>query len=85
METLLSISADFQALGAFVPNREQVRTAERETKKLRKDPHRRRRYLSHVRSDHSVIRSTVATLEALLEHSDDTAGRVWPSQERWLG
>src|SRR6266536_4929318 len=71
---------DLQALGAFMPNRQQLRAAERDTKKIRKDPHRRRRYFSHVRSDHSVIRAAVATLEALLEHSNDSAGPAWPSQ-----
>ena len=70
------------ALGAFVPNRSQLREAERETKRLRRDPHRRRRYLSHVRADHSIIRSALATLEALLEHSDDSAGPAFPSQAR---
>ncbi len=69
------------SLGAFA-NREQLRTAEREAKRLRRDPHRRRKYLSHVRSDPSVIRGAVATLEALLEHSDDLAKPIWPSQER---
>lgn len=78
----LAIIEEAPALDTFVSNREQARAAERETAKIRKDPHRRRRYLSHVRSDHSIIRSALATLEALLEHSDDTAGRVWPSQAR---
>jgi hypothetical protein len=36
---------DAPALGAFTPNREQVRSAERNTRRLRKDPHRRRKYL----------------------------------------
>jgi DNA-binding transcriptional ArsR family regulator len=63
-------------------NRRQSRAANRQTKRLRKDPHRRRRFLTHVRSDHSVIRSAIATLEALLEHSSDTADPVWPSQAR---
>jgi hypothetical protein len=82
METLLSIAIDEPTLGSFVPNRKQRRDSQRETAKLRKDKHRRRRYLSQVRADPSVIRSTVATLEALLEHSDDTASPVWPCQER---
>jgi hypothetical protein len=84
---LLSIAVledvpDVKALGAFVPNREQLRAAERETKRICKDPHKRRRFLSHVRSDASVIRSALATLEALLEHSDDSGSPVWPSQAR---
>ena len=73
---------DSAAIGAFMPNRPQRRSARRDTRKLRKDPHRRRKYLSHVRSDHTVIRSTIATLEALLEHSSDTADPVFPSQRR---
>lgn len=72
---------DAPALGAFQPSREQARAAERESKRLRKDPHRRRKYLSHVRSDPSVIRGAIATLEALLQHSDDLAKPVWPSQK----
>lgn len=64
------------------PSRAVRRDAERQTKQLRKNPHRRRQFLSRVRADHSVIRSTLATLEALLEHSDDTAGPAHPSQAR---
>lgn len=80
----LSISDVFDApaLGAFQPNREQLRSAERESKAVRRDPHRRRKYLSHVRSDPSVVRGAIATLEALLQHSDDLAGPVFPSQRR---
>lgn len=76
----LSDFPDAPSLGAFQPSREQTRAAERESKRLRKDPRRRRKYLSHVRSDPSVIRGAIATLEALLQHSDDLAKPVWPSQ-----
>ncbi len=64
------------------PSRPVRRDAERQTRQLRKNPHRRRQVLSHVRSDHSIIRSTVATFAVLLEHSGDDAGKVWPSQIR---
>jgi DNA-binding transcriptional ArsR family regulator len=79
---LASSLPEAKALGALMPNRSQLRDAERETKRLRRDPHRRRRYLSHVRADHTVIRSALATLEALLQHSDDSAGPAFPSQAR---
>ena len=86
LETVLSaVTVDQEplAIGAFMPNREQLRQGERETKRLRKDPHRRRRFLNRVRSDGSVIRSAIATLDALLEHSNDAAaGGVFPSQAR---
>ncbi len=65
-----------------MPNRSQARAAKRESRRLARDPHRRRKYLTHVRSNPSVIRGAVATLEALLEHSDDLAKPIWPSQER---
>ncbi len=72
---------DAPTLGTFA-NRSHARAAERESNRLR-DPHRRRKYLSHVRSDPSVIRGAIATLEALLEHSNDAAhGPVFPSQAR---
>ncbi|WP_158657454.1 helix-turn-helix domain-containing protein [Blastococcus saxobsidens] len=64
------------------PSRPVRRDAERQTRQLRKNPHRRRQVLSHVRSDHSIIRSTLATFAVLLEHSGDDAGKVWPSQVR---
>ena len=66
----------------IIPNRSQLRTAQREAKRFRKNPHQRRRYLSHVRGDGSIIRGALATLEALLEHSNDLADPVWPGQER---
>ncbi len=66
----------------ITPNRSQLRTAQREAKRFRKSPHQRRKYLSHVRSDGSIIRGALATLEALLEHSNDLADPVWPGQER---
>jgi DNA-binding transcriptional ArsR family regulator len=66
----------------ITPNRSQLRTAQREAKRFRKDPHQRRKYLSHVRGDGSIIRAALATLEALLQHSNDLADPVWPGQER---
>jgi DNA-binding transcriptional ArsR family regulator len=65
-----------------MPNRADRRAGHREVRRLRKDPHRRRRFLNHVRSDTSVIRAAIATLDALLEFSNDSAGPVFPSQAR---
>jgi hypothetical protein len=84
LESVLSDSVDAKkpAIGAFSPGRQVLRAAERVTKKIRKDPHRRRRYLAHVQSDTTIVRSVLATLIALIDHSDDSAKPVWPSQER---
>jgi len=84
LEPVLSISAveETPALGAFMPNRTDRRDGQREAKRLRKDPHRRRRFLNHVRADGSVTRSAIATLDALLEFSGDSAGPVFPGQAR---
>ena len=80
----MSVSVDEEkpAIGAFSPGRRQVRSAERQTSKIRKDPHRRRRFLAHVQSDATIVRGALATLIALIDHSDDTAGPAWPSQAR---
>ncbi len=66
----------------IIPNRSQLRIAQREAKRFRKAPHQRRRYLSHVRRDPSIVRAALATLEALLEHSNDAADPVFPGQRR---
>ena len=65
-----------------MPSRADRRAGQKETKRLRKDPHRRRRFLNHVRGDGSVTRSAIATLDALLEFSNDSAGPVFPGQKR---
>ena len=65
-----------------MPNRTDRRAGQREAKRLRKDPHRRRRFLNHVRADGSVTRSAIATLDALLEFSNDSAGPVFPGERR---
>jgi DNA-binding MarR family transcriptional regulator len=67
---------------AIVPTRSQLRDAQREAKRFRKAPHQRRKYLSHVRRDPSIVRAALATLEALLEHSNDAADPVFPGQRR---
>jgi DNA-binding MarR family transcriptional regulator len=67
---------------AIIPTRSQLRDAQREAKRFRKDPHQRRKYLSHVRRDPSIVRAALATLEALLEHSNDAADPVFPGQRR---
>jgi len=48
-------------------------SAQREAKRFRKDPHQRCTHLSHVRRDASIIRAALATLEALLEHSNEVS------------
>src|SRR5664280_3044953 len=56
LESVLSDSVDAKepATGAVSPGRQVLRAAERVTKKIRKDPHRRRRYLAHVQSDTTI-------------------------------
>ncbi len=76
-----SVTDDDLSVG-ILPNRSQLRDAQREAKRFRKDPHQRRKYLSHVRRDASIIRAALATLEALLAHSNDLADPVWPGQRR---
>lgn len=54
----------------------------REAKKLALSPFRRRKLMAAIRSDATVTRSALVTLEALLDHAGDDAHKCWPSQER---
>jgi DNA-binding transcriptional ArsR family regulator len=76
-----TVTDDDPAVG-IIPNRSQLRDAQRQAKRFRKAPHQRRKYLSHVRRDPSIVRAALATLEALLEHSNDAADPVFPGQRR---
>ncbi len=62
-------------------SRQERRVAEQESKRF-SDPHRRRKFLSAVRGNATITRSAIATLEALMSHSDDAGKKVWPSQAR---
>ena len=62
-------------------NRAERREGERFSRWLA-SPTRRRRFLKRVRSNPTITRAALVTLEELLEYSDDTAKKVWPSQLR---
>ncbi len=53
---------DDDLLADVIPTRSQLRNAQRKAKRFRKDPHQRRKYLSHVRRDPSIVRAALATL-----------------------
>ncbi len=65
----------------YTPSRSEKRQAEQAVKRF-SDPTRRRRYMNAVRGNATITRSAIATLQALLDHSDEFTKRAWPSQIR---
>jgi DNA-binding transcriptional regulator YhcF (GntR family) len=54
----------------------------KKAKQISRNPFARRKLIAAVRSDATVIRGAVVTLEALLDHAGDDAHPSWPSQAR---